>query len=54
MPFLDAPATRTMNAVKIHQYLAAVKPVVSRDLPEVRHLVAGEADARSPCALLQA
>jgi GT2 family glycosyltransferase/glycosyltransferase involved in cell wall biosynthesis len=39
MPFLDVPVTQTMNAVKIYEYLAAGKPVVSRDLPEVRHLV---------------
>jgi GT2 family glycosyltransferase/glycosyltransferase involved in cell wall biosynthesis len=36
MPFLDMPVTRTMNAVKIYEYLAAGKPVVSRDLPEAR------------------
>lgn len=40
MPFLDVPVTRTMNAVKLYEYLAAGKPVVSRSLPEVRHLVA--------------
>jgi GT2 family glycosyltransferase/glycosyltransferase involved in cell wall biosynthesis len=51
VPFLDVPATRTMNAVKIYEYLAAGKPVVSRDLPEVRHLVAGEPDARDLLAL---
>jgi GT2 family glycosyltransferase/glycosyltransferase involved in cell wall biosynthesis len=37
MPFLDVPVTQTMNPVKIYEYLAAGKPVVSRDLPEVRH-----------------
>lgn len=40
MPFLDIPITRTMNAVKLYEYLAAGKPVVTRDLPEVRHLCA--------------
>jgi glycosyltransferase involved in cell wall biosynthesis len=39
MPFLDIPATRTMNPVKLYEYLAAGKPTISRDLPEVRHLV---------------
>jgi glycosyltransferase involved in cell wall biosynthesis len=38
MPFLDIPATRTMNPVKLYEYLAAGKPTISRDLPEVRHL----------------
>jgi glycosyltransferase involved in cell wall biosynthesis len=38
MPFLDVPVTRAMNPVKIYEYLAAGKPVVSRDLPEMRHL----------------
>jgi GT2 family glycosyltransferase/glycosyltransferase involved in cell wall biosynthesis len=38
MPFLDIPVTRTMNAVKLYEYLAAGKPTISRDLPEVRHL----------------
>jgi glycosyltransferase involved in cell wall biosynthesis len=28
-----------MNAVKLYEYLAAGKPVVARDLPEVRHLL---------------
>jgi GT2 family glycosyltransferase/glycosyltransferase involved in cell wall biosynthesis len=43
VPFRDLPVTRTMNPVKIYEYLAAGKPVISRDLPEVRHLVkAGE------------
>ena len=40
MPFLDIEVTRTMNAVKLYEYLAAGKPTISRDLPEVRHLVA--------------
>ena len=39
MPFLDLPVTRTMNPVKLYEYLAAGKPAVSRDLPEVRHLL---------------
>jgi glycosyltransferase involved in cell wall biosynthesis len=43
MPFLDIPVTRSMNPVKIYEYLAAGKPTISRDLPEVRHLAAGEA-----------
>jgi O-antigen biosynthesis protein len=34
-----------MNAVKLYEYLAAGKPTVSRDLPEVRHLAAGEQSA---------
>jgi GT2 family glycosyltransferase/glycosyltransferase involved in cell wall biosynthesis len=41
MPFLDIPVTRTMNAVKLYEYLAAGKPVVSKDLPEVRYLDGG-------------
>jgi hypothetical protein len=40
-----------MNAVKIYEYLAAGKPVVSRDLPEVRHMVVGETDAHDLLAL---
>lgn len=51
VPFLDVPVTRAMNAVKIYEYLAAGKPVVSRDLPEVRNTIAGEADAASLIAL---
>jgi GT2 family glycosyltransferase/glycosyltransferase involved in cell wall biosynthesis len=39
MPFKDIPATRSMNPVKLYEYLAAGKPVVCRDLPEVSHLV---------------
>ena len=38
MPFRDLPITRTMNAVKIYEYLAAGKPVVAPDLPETRPL----------------
>jgi GT2 family glycosyltransferase/glycosyltransferase involved in cell wall biosynthesis len=38
MPFRDLPITRSMNAVKIFEYLAAGKPVVARDLPETRPL----------------
>ena len=45
MPFLDAPVTQTMNAVKIYEYLAAGKPVVSRDLPEIRFLLADAPEA---------
>ena len=36
MPFRDLPITRSMNPVKIYEYLAAGKPVVAPDLPEVR------------------
>ncbi len=43
MPFLDMAATRSMNPVKVYEYLAAGKPVVARDLPEVRHMAEGEA-----------
>jgi GT2 family glycosyltransferase/glycosyltransferase involved in cell wall biosynthesis len=39
MPFLDITVTRSMNPVKLYEYLAAGKPVVCRDLPEVRHLM---------------
>jgi GT2 family glycosyltransferase/glycosyltransferase involved in cell wall biosynthesis len=39
MPFKDLPATRAMNPVKVYEYLAAGKPAVCRDLPEVRHMV---------------
>jgi GT2 family glycosyltransferase/glycosyltransferase involved in cell wall biosynthesis len=38
MPFLDVPVTRSMNAVKIYEYLAAGKPVVARSLPETQPL----------------
>lgn len=38
MPFRDLPMTRSMNAVKIFEYLAAGKPVVAPDLPETRPL----------------
>jgi glycosyltransferase involved in cell wall biosynthesis len=38
MPFQDLQITRSMNAVKIYEYLAAGKPVVARDLPETRPL----------------
>lgn len=51
MPFLDIPVTRAMNAVKLYEYLAAGKPVVSRDLPEVRHLTADDPDAQDLIAL---
>ena len=39
MPFQDITVTRSMNPVKLYEYLAAGKPVVCRDLPEVRHLL---------------
>lgn len=38
IPFLDLPISRTMNPVKIYEYLAAGKPVISRDLIEMRPL----------------
>jgi glycosyltransferase involved in cell wall biosynthesis len=38
MPFRDLPITRSMNAVKIFEYLAAGKPVVAPDLPETNPL----------------
>jgi len=44
VPFLDIPATRTMNPVKLYEYLAAGKPTVCRDLPEVRYLVKSGAE----------
>lgn len=34
MPFRDLPITRSMNAVKLYEYLAAGKPVLVPDLPE--------------------
>jgi GT2 family glycosyltransferase/glycosyltransferase involved in cell wall biosynthesis len=40
MPFLDLPITRSMNAVKIYEYLAAGKPVVAKHLPETAPLAA--------------
>jgi len=36
MPFRDLPITRSMNPVKIYEYLAAGKPVIVPDLPETR------------------
>jgi GT2 family glycosyltransferase/glycosyltransferase involved in cell wall biosynthesis len=36
MPFRDLRVTRSMNAVKLFEYLAAGKPVVAADLPETR------------------
>jgi GT2 family glycosyltransferase/glycosyltransferase involved in cell wall biosynthesis len=42
VPFRDIPVTRAMNAVKIYEYLAAGKPVVCRDLPEIRRMLEGE------------
>ena len=44
MPFRDIPVTRAMNAVKLYEYLAAGKHVVTRDLPEIRRMVAGDAN----------
>jgi glycosyltransferase involved in cell wall biosynthesis len=51
MPFLDIPVTRSMNAVKLYEYLAAGKPCISRDLPEVRHLTASDSSAADLIAL---
>ena len=36
IPFLINELTIAMNPVKVYEYLAAGKPVVSTDLPEVR------------------
>jgi GT2 family glycosyltransferase/glycosyltransferase involved in cell wall biosynthesis len=38
MPFQDLPVTRSMNAVKLFEYLAAGKPVVAPELPETNPL----------------
>lgn len=38
MPFRDIPVARSMNAVKIYEYLAAGKPVVAPSLPETQPL----------------
>ena len=38
MPFRDTRVTRSMNAVKLFEYLAAGKPVVAADLPETQRL----------------
>ena len=38
MPFQDVPVARSMNAVKIYEYLSAGKPVVAASLPETEHL----------------
>jgi GT2 family glycosyltransferase/glycosyltransferase involved in cell wall biosynthesis len=43
MPFRDMLVTHSMNPVKVYEYLAAGKPVVARDLPEVRYLADNEA-----------
>lgn len=43
LPFRDIPVTRTMNPVKLYEYLAAGKPAVARDLPEVRYFASNEA-----------
>jgi GT2 family glycosyltransferase/glycosyltransferase involved in cell wall biosynthesis len=51
MPFLDIPVTRSMNAVKLYEYLAAGKPAIARDLPEVRYLTAGDSAASDLIAL---
>lgn len=36
MPYADLPVTRAMQPLKLKEYLATGKPVVSRDLPAVR------------------
>lgn len=38
VPFLPQPATLAANPVKVYEYLAAGKPVVSTDLPECREM----------------
>ena len=38
MPFRDITITRSMNAVKLYEYLAAGKPVLVPDLPETTDL----------------
>jgi GT2 family glycosyltransferase/glycosyltransferase involved in cell wall biosynthesis len=38
MPFKNVAITRSMNAVKLYEYLAAGKPVLAPDLPETRIL----------------
>jgi GT2 family glycosyltransferase/glycosyltransferase involved in cell wall biosynthesis len=43
LPFRDIVVTHSMNPAKLYEYLAAGKPVVARDLPEVRHLADNEA-----------
>lgn len=53
MPFLDIPATRSMNPVKLYEYLAAGKPCVSRDLPEVHCLTSSDPSAADLIALYQ-
>jgi glycosyltransferase involved in cell wall biosynthesis len=40
MPFQDVPVTRSMNAVKLFEYLAAGKSVVATELPETAPLSA--------------
>ena len=34
LPFVDSPLTRTVNPIKMHEYLAAGLPIVSTPLPE--------------------
>lgn len=36
MPYVDAPVTRAMQPLKLKEYLATGKPVVTRDLPSTR------------------
>lgn len=48
IPFKVDVLTRGVNPVKLYEYLAAGKPVVSSDLPEVRPFVPAVAVARDP------
>jgi hypothetical protein len=41
IPFLDLELTRCVNPVKVYEYLAAGKPVVASELPELRALEPG-------------
>lgn len=36
IPFLSTPLTSAINPVKLYEYLAAARPIVSTDLPELR------------------
>jgi glycosyltransferase involved in cell wall biosynthesis len=55
LPFRISPLTLATNPVKMYEYLAAGKPVVSVDLPEVRQcdgLIAIAADRNQFCDLI--